>query len=72
MSFESYKIAGAETLIIVEGKMCGIVMRDTVAPPESKATSRRKGMRRNLRGLRPGYRLQSRLARIGKARSRSR
>jgi hypothetical protein len=49
--------------------MGGIVMRDAVAPPGSKATSRPKGTRRNLRGLMSGHRLQSRLARIGKQRT---
>src|ERR1700724_632699 len=52
--------------------MCGIAMRDAVAPPGSKATSRPKGTRRNLRGLMSGHRLQSRLVRIGKVRNRSR
>lgn len=66
------KIAEAETLIIVEGNTCGIAMRDAVAPPGSKATSRQKGMRRNLRDLTSGHRHKSRLVRIGKARSRSR
>src|ERR1700760_3943844 len=41
--------AEAETLGTVEGNMCGIAMRDAVAPPGSKATSRPKGARRNLR-----------------------
>ena len=72
MSLEMCKLAEAETLITVEGNMCGTDMQGAVAPPGSKAASRRKGMRRNLRDLRPGHRLQSRLARIGKARSRSR
>jgi hypothetical protein len=72
LSLEIYKVAEAEPVINVEGNMCGTAMRGAVAPPGSKATSRQKGMRRNLRGLRPGQRLKSRLARIGKARSRSR
>jgi hypothetical protein len=72
LSFESLKIAEAETFIIVEGNMCGTVMRGADAPPGSKTTPRQKGTRRNLRDLRPGHRLKSRLARIGKARSRSR
>ena len=57
---------------LVEGNMCGIAMRDAVAPPGSKAPSRPKGTRRNLRGLMSDHRLQSRLARIGKVRNRSR
>src|SRR3954452_2449345 len=40
--------------------MCGTVMRGAVAPPGSKATSRQKGMRRNLRDLTLDHRLQSR------------
>ena len=54
MSSEIAKIAEAETLIIVEGNMCGVAMRDADAPPESQTTSRRKGMRRNLGGLTRG------------------
>jgi len=72
LSHERLKIAEAETFITVEGNMCGAAMQGAVALPESKATSRPKGTRRNLRDLMPGHRLQSRLARIGKARSRSR
>ena len=72
MSLEIDKLAEAEPVIIVEGNMCGTVMRGAVAPPGSKATSRRKGMRWNLRGLTLDHWLKSRLARIGKARSRSR
>ena len=72
MSHEISNVAEAETLGTVEGNMCGIVMRDAVAPPGSKATSRPKGTRRNLRGLMSDHRLQSRLARIGKVRNRSR
>ena len=72
MSHEISNVAEAETVGTVEGNMGGIAMRDAVAPPGSKATSRQKGMRRNLRGLRPGQRLKSRLARIGKVSNRSR
>ena len=72
MSHERKNFAEAETFGTVEGNMCGIAMRDAVAPPGSKATSRPKGARRNLRGLMSGHRLQSRLARIGKVRNRSR
>ena len=61
MSHERNNVAEAETLGTVEGKMCGIAMRDAVAPPGSKATSRPKGTRRNLRDLMSGHRLQSRL-----------
>ena len=72
MSLEIDKVAEAEPVISVEGNMCGTVMRGAVAPPGSKAPSRPKGTRRNLRGLMSGHRLQSRLARIGKVRNRSR
>ena len=72
MSLEIDKVAEAEPVISVEGNMCGTVMRGAVAPPGSKATSRRKGMRRNLRDLTSSHRHTRRLARIGKARSRSR
>ena len=72
MSLEIHKIAEAEPFISVEGNMCGTVMRGAVAPPGSKTTSRRKGMRRNLRDLTSGHRHKSRLVRIGKARSHSR
>ena len=72
LSFESHKIAEAEAVISAEGNMCGTVTRGADALPESETTSRRKGMRRNLRGLTSGHRRKSRLVRIGKARSRSR
>ena len=72
MSLEIDNVAEAEPVIIVEGNMCGTVMRGAVALPGSKATSRRKGMRRNLRDLTSGHRHKCRRARIGKARSRSR
>jgi len=39
LSRESQNIAGAEALGIVEGNMCGVVMRDAVAPPRSKTPS---------------------------------
>ena len=56
MSLEIHKIAEAETVISVEGNMCGTAMQGAVALPGSKATSRRKGMRRNLRDLTSGHR----------------
>ena len=59
LSLEIDKVAEAEPVIIVEGNMCGTVMRGAVAPPGSKAISRRKGMRRNLRDLTFDHRLQS-------------
>jgi len=54
LSSEMGKIAEAEALIIVEGNMCGVAMRDADAPPESQTTSRRKGTRRNLGDLTRG------------------
>ena len=51
MSHESQKIAGAETLSNVEGNMCGVVMRDAVAPPGSETPSRANRQRRNLGDL---------------------
>ena len=58
MSHERSNFAEAETLGTVEGNMCGIAMQDAVAPPGSKATSRPKGRRWNLRDLMSGHRLQ--------------
>jgi hypothetical protein len=72
LSPEIDNIAEAEPVISVEGNMCGTVMRGAIAPPGSKITSRQKGMRRNLRDLMSGHRHKRRLARIGKARRRSR
>jgi hypothetical protein len=72
LSLEIHKIAEAEPFITGEGNMCDTDKRGAIAPPGSKATSRPKGTHRNLRGLSSGHRLKSRLARIGKARSRSR
>ena len=57
MSHERSNFAEAETLGTVEGNMCGIAMQDAVAPPGSKATSRSKGRRWNLRDLMSGHRL---------------
>ena len=54
MSHEIVYIAEAEALSIVEGNMCGTVMRGADALPGSKATSRAKGSHRNLGGLGSG------------------
>lgn len=54
MSREIQKVVGAEPLSNVEGNMCGVVMRDAVAPPRSKTPSRANRQRRNLRGLLSG------------------
>lgn len=56
LSFENFNIAEAEAFYTVEGSMCGAVMRGTVAPPESKARSRKKRSRRNLGDLPVGLR----------------
>ena len=72
LSHEIDNNAGAETVDLVEGNMCGVAMRGVDALPGSKATSRTKGSRRNLGD--PAFDRGSLavLARIGKARSRSR
>jgi hypothetical protein len=56
LSLEIHKIAEADPVISIEGNMRGTVMRGAVTPPGSKTTSRRKGMRRNLRDLACGHR----------------
>jgi hypothetical protein len=53
---ERDNVAEAEAVISVEGNMCGTVMRGAAASPGSKATSRRNGTHRNLRGLTSGHR----------------
>ncbi len=72
LSRESQKIVGAETLSNVEGNMCGVAMRDAVAPPRSKTPSRANRQRRNLGGLMSGRAARAAPVRIGEARSRSR
>ena len=47
-------IAGAESFYSLEGNMCGTAIRDAVALPGSKATSRANGSYRNLGGLASG------------------
>jgi hypothetical protein len=42
---------------MAERNMCSVAMRDTVAPPGSKSTSRAKGSRRNLGGPATGRQL---------------
>ena len=51
MSCEMQNIAGAETFDDVEGNMCGVAMRDAVAPSGSKTPSRAKRQCRNLGDL---------------------
>jgi len=73
LSRESQKIVGAEPLSNVEGNMCGVAMRDAVAPPRSKTPSRANRQRWNLGGLvsgRSGFAAAP--VRVGEARSRSR
>ena len=72
VSHDSVKIAGVETFSSVEDNMCGADKRGTVALPGSRATSRMKGMRRNLGDLMFGRVASARPVRIGKARSRRR
>lgn len=71
MSHEMHNLAGAEPLIAGEGNTGGAAMRGPVALPGSKATSRKKGLRRNLRDLLIGHGAQRLMVRGGKARSRS-
>ena len=73
VSHENDKIAGGEAFSSVEGNMCGAATtRGSVALPGSRATSRMKGTRRNLRDLMSGRMASAMPVRIGKARSRSR
>ena len=76
LSHERSDIAGAEGFHSLEGNMCGTAMQGAVALPGSKATSRAKGLHRNLGGLVSGRRCDvacaSTAVRIGKVRSRSR
>ena len=72
LSHEIGNNAGAETVYMAEGNMCGTVMRGAVALPGSKNTSRAKGIHRKLGDPAFGQRQCSALVRIGKVRSRSR
>ena len=49
MSLEMWKIAKAECVRAYEGSTCVIAMRDDDASPGSKAASRMKSIRRNMR-----------------------
>lgn len=42
------KLAEAQLVICNEGNMCAVAMRDGDAPPGSKASSRTKGLYRNM------------------------
>ncbi len=72
LSRESSNIAEAEAFSVAEGNMCGTVTRGVDALPRSKTPSRTKGARRSLGDPTFDQRRQAALARIGKARSRSR
>jgi hypothetical protein len=72
LSHEIDNNAGAETVELVEGKMCGTAMRGADALPGSKATSRPKGSHRNLGDPTFDRGGVAASARIGKVRSRSR
>jgi len=67
LSHEIFNVAGADPVINVEGNMCGAVMRGAVALPGSKATSRTKGLRRNLGGLALDQEASAVLVRMRKA-----
>ena len=54
LSHERLDVAGAEGFHSLEGNMCGTVTRGADALPGSKATSRAKGLHRNLGGLASG------------------
>ena len=56
LSHERSDIAGAEGFHSLEGDMCGTAMRGADALPGSKATSRAKGLYRNLGDLMSGRR----------------
>jgi hypothetical protein len=56
LSHERLDVAGAESLYSLEGNMCGTAMQGADALPGSKATSRAKGLHRNLGGLGSGRR----------------
>jgi hypothetical protein len=72
LSHERNNNAGAETVSEVEGNMSGTAMRGADALPGSNATSRPEGSRWNLGDPAFDYGGATALARIGKARSRSR
>ena len=67
MSCEIQYVVGAEAVSNAEGNMCGAVMRGAVALPGSKATSRTKGLRRNLGGLALDQEASAVLVRMRKA-----
>jgi hypothetical protein len=72
LSRERYYAAEAEAVDIVEGNMCGPVMRGSIAQPWSKTPSRTKGTSRNLGDLAFGRAVRNAPVRMGKVMSRSR
>ena len=74
LSHVKYKVAEAEAFCIAEGNMCGTAKNSEVLSLRRglRPYHAQKGTYWNLRGLMSGHRLQSRPARVGKARSRSR
>ena len=72
LSHENQDVAGAEALVSVEGNMCGAAMQGPVALPGSKATSRKKGTRRNLGDRATPTTAEADAGRDGKPRRRSR
>src|SRR5215472_10841920 len=50
VSPEIVNVVEADTVPMVEGRVCAVVMRDGDAPPGSWTASRSKGCRRNPRG----------------------
>jgi hypothetical protein len=71
LSRERYYAAEAEAVDIVEGNMCGPVMRGSIAQPWSKTPSRTKGTSRNLGDLACGRAIRIAPVRMGKVMSRS-
>jgi len=71
LSRERYYAAEAEAVDIVEGNMCGPVMRGSIAQPWSKTLSRTKGTSRNLGDLAFGRAVGIAPVRMGKVMSRS-
>jgi hypothetical protein len=71
LSRERYYAAEAEAVDIVEGNMCGPVMRGSIAQPWSKTPSRTKGTSRNLGDLAFGRAVSIAPVRMGKVMSRS-
>ena len=69
LSRERPKSVEAEAVTVVEGKMCGAVMRGTDALPWSETPSRTKGSRRKLGDLMFGRAANDAPVRSGKARS---